>query len=722
MTGDFAQQLDYLTFFRKILRFFVGELMKIRFFIFIFIVVSVFQTSCSSLETNETPANPDWETVEARYKSLEAENDFAGIEAYSKELSAFEWAKWQTNQIKFMLASSLFKQNRNAEALEIFEELHQVQPFATRTHLMAGTAALAEKKYEDSIKWVLGVYTKLQPEEKIPASKTVFFAYLYSKRFDTAARWYNALDDTKKANLQPELDKWLGESDENRRNFNDALKGTGAAPVEEEQPKTIEEIQKEAEDGMKEAEEAEKQENPETVEENAPVAAVFEFDGSYVPNWKKLCIVLSSNDKWTKYNEVIKTYINWHLSKYDKSGIKPEFLEYEDEKGVDTAMQKAKEIKCFAVVGPFFAPEFAENLIAKSTEYSIPVISYIPFVADAESLFFNIMPTKDLEAENLVKYAVSERERKKFAIAYIDDFNGRVLRDIYWKTIENFGGEVTDIINISPADNAYMDDVEKVVGKQENYDEAIRTFRWRNKEKFTNDTMMRRAVERFIKTIPGKCAFDTLVVLTPPAQTAMLLPSFPYLNVEFAYYQKYLNRAVTVKKQELRKEGFDWDIQQILVLGPSEIVNSPKNVEQIGKLIDGMVVFAPTPDTSEKNEKYTKLNAAFKAANNRALYFAETIAAEVADTVLSALAASQKSDMGNFVEALKSTQYSSVLSGKPVKFDEKQRMTGRSEILIARNNEPFMTPAAIEEELKRKAEEKQKEGNSNGSENDAPEN
>ena len=696
--------------------------MKIRFFIFFLIVVLLFQTSCSSIEAGGTPVNPEWDTVEARYKSLESEGNFAEIEAYSKEISAFEWANWQKNHIKFMLASALFKQNRNAEALEIFEELRHVQPFANRTHLMAGDASLAEKKYEDAIKWVLSVYLKLQKEEKIPASKTVFFAYLYSKRFDTAAKWYKELDDAKKANLQPELDNWLNASEENRRNFNHAVNGTTETPVEEEQPKSIEEIQKEAEEGANAAEEALKQEDPETVEENVSAAAVFEFDKSYVPDWKKLCVALSSNDKWTKYNEVIKTYINWHLSKYDKSGIKPEFLEYEDEKGVEAAMKKAKEIKCFAVAGPFFAPEFAESLIAKSAEYSIPVISYIPFVATTESLFFNIMPTKDLEAENLVKYAVSERERKKFAIAYIDDFNGRILRDIYWKTIEELGGEVTDIINISPADNAYMDDVEKVVGKQDNYDEAIRTFRWRNKEKFTNDTMMRRAVERFIKTIPGKCAFDTLVVLTPPAQTAMLLPSFPYLNVEFAYYQKYLNRAVTVKKQELRKEGFDWDIQQILVLGPSEIVNSPKNVEQIGKLIDGMVVFAPTPDTSEKNEKYTKLNTAFKAGNNRVLYFAETIAAEVADTVTTALAASQKSDIGNFVETLKTTQYSSVLSGKPVRFDDKNRMTGRSEILIARNNEPFMTPAAIEEELKRKAEEKLKEGNKNGSENDAPEN
>ena len=699
--------------------------MKIRFFAIVLIVVSaLFQVSCSTLEANETPANPEWEEVEAKYKSLESENNFAEMESYSKELFAFEWAKWQTNQIKFMLASALYNQKKYGEALKVLEELKDVAPFTHKTHLMAGNAALAEKNYNDALKWIFSVYLKLDKAPKLEASKTVFFAYLYSKRFDAAARWYNEFDDEKKANLQPEFDAWLNESEENRRNFNNALNGNSEPVAGEAQPQTIGNIiqeQKADEEAETAAPENTVPETTENIEESQPVA-VFEFDKSYVPDWKKVCVALSSNDKWSKYNEVIKTYINWHLSKFDKNGIKPEFIEYESTETVDSLMKKAKEIKCFAVIGPFFAPEFAESFITKSSEYSIPVISYIPFGTVPGSLFFNVRQTKDLEAENLVKYAVSEREKTKFAIAYIDDANGRALRDTYWKKIEEAGGQVTDIIDISPADRAYKDDVEKVVGKQDNYDEAIRGFKWRNKEKFTTNAIMNRAVDSFIKRIPGKCNFEVLVVLTDPKQTASLLPAFPYLNVEFAYFQKYLNRAVTVKKQELRKDGYDWDIQQILVLGPSEIMNSTKNIEELDKLIDGMIIFAPRTDTTEKNEKYSKISKAFKDSNNRAFYFAETIAADVTDTVLSALAASQKSDMGNFVEALKNTSYTSVLSGKTVKFDELNRMTGSGEILIGRKKEPFMTKEEIEEELKRKAEEKLKEGKPEESENEAPEN
>ena len=696
--------------------------MKIRLFVLVLAVISVsFQISCSTLETNNTPSNPKWEDVEAKYKSLESEGKFAEIESYSQELSAFEWAKWQTNHIKFMLSSALYNQQKYGEALKIFEELRQTPPFTNRVHVMAGAAALYEKKYDDALKWILSVYLKLDKDAKLTASKTVFLAQLYSKRFDAAAKWYKEFDDKKRANLQPEFDAWLNESEENKRNFNDAINGVQSSVSEDKTPETIEEISKAAEEGGKAAEVAETaSENVETIEEEQP-AAVFEFDKSYVPDWHKVCVALSSNDKWSKYNEVIKTYIRWHLTKFDKSGIKPEFIEYDSVEAAENLMKKAKEIKCFAVIGPFFAPEFAESFITKSGEYSIPVISYIPFGTNPDSLFFNVRHTKDLEAENLVKYAV-EKEKTKFAIAYIDDKNGRILRDTFWKAIEDAGGQVTDIIDISPSDKAYKDDVEKVVGKQDNFDETIRTFKWKNKEKFSTDAIMNRAVDGFIKRIPGKCNFEVLVVLTDPKQTASLLPAFPYLNVEFAYYQKYLNRAVAAKRQELRKDGYDWEIQQILVLGPSEIMNSTKNIEELDKLIDGMVIFAPTTDTTDKNVKYSTISKAFKDDNSRGLYFAETIAAEVTDIMLSALAASQKSDMGNFVETLKTVSYTSLLSGKTVKFDEFHRMTGRSAILIGRKKEPFMTPEEIEEELKRKAEEKLKEGKNGGQENETPEN
>jgi len=136
--------------------------MKIKFLALVLIIFSAYQISCSTLETKKAPANPEWEEVEKKYKSLESEGNFAEMEAYSNKLSAFEWAKWQTNQIKFMLGTSLYMQQKYAEALKVFSELKDTAPFTNKTHIMAGAASLAESKYNDALKWIFSVYLKLE--------------------------------------------------------------------------------------------------------------------------------------------------------------------------------------------------------------------------------------------------------------------------------------------------------------------------------------------------------------------------------------------------------------------------------------------------------------------------------------------------------------------------------------------------------------------------------
>ena len=152
--------------------------MKIRLLTFISVVFSVLFLiiSCSSLPPDETPENDNWEEIEAKYKLLESEENYVEMESYSKDLLTSEWAKWQIHYIKFMLASALYNQKKYGEALEVFGDLKDVAPFTHRTHVMAGAAALSEKKYEDALKWVFPVYLKLEKEPKLAASKTIFFA------------------------------------------------------------------------------------------------------------------------------------------------------------------------------------------------------------------------------------------------------------------------------------------------------------------------------------------------------------------------------------------------------------------------------------------------------------------------------------------------------------------------------------------------------------------
>lgn len=639
-----------------------------------------------------------WEEVEAKYHSLEKVSDHSEIENLSKELMVLKWAKWQQDFIKFKLAKALFNKNDFAGALETFNDLKGVKPFVNETHLLAGESALKTGSYDEALKWVLSVYLKLSKEEKVPGSKTVFLAYLYSKRVEKAAAWYALLDDVKKENIKPELDEWMQRSESNRRDFNNYLSQASGLKADE----IPEDMKEEILDEMKKLEEIEE------AEKDAPSDEIS-YDESYTPDWNKLCVLLSNEEKWTKFNEVITFFMTWYFQDFRKTGIELTFLNYLDEKDISDAFAKAGETKCFALAGPFFAPEFGQLLHELSVKTSIPVVSYFPEISSMNGIFFNVMPTKDLEAENILNYAVNVREKKKFAIAYLDNRDGRMLRDTYWKIVEDLGGTVTEIIDLSPADNAFFDDVEKVVGKPDNFDDALRTFRWKNKEKFNNETMMKRAIDRFLKTVPGKCNFDALIVLTPVSHMPMLLPSFPYMNVEFEYYQRYLNRNVSVRKHNLRQEGFDWDIQQILVLAPSEVVSSEKVVEQLGQIVDGMIVFAPVNEFSEKNQIHGEISKQFSQKNGRNLYYIENFVAEVATVIFNAHQKAEKKTISELVLALKENEIESVLSGTAVKFDDRNRMTGRSAIMIGRNKEPFMTPAQIEEEEKRKEELKKEE-------------
>ncbi|MGI6393554.1 MAG: hypothetical protein ACOX2F_02290 [bacterium] len=645
--------------------------------------------SCSYVSRPVLTDELTWEEVEAKYRAFETAEDFDGIEHFSIKMLEQRWATWQFNFIKFKLAKSFHSSGKHEQALEIFHELRSVAPFVNEVHLLAGESALKLKKYDDALKWTLTIYLKLNKDEKIRGSKTVFLAYLYSKRVEKAATWYSMLDEEKKESSKKELEEWLSESETNRNDFNNYLSMT----PEVEQPSVSDQIE-------------EAKEELEIIEEE-PGAEYY--DKERVPNWKSLCVALSSDEKWGKFNEVITSFVNWYFKEYRKNDLQISYLNYLDEKDVVSLFEKAEELQCFAIAGPFFSSELADDFKTLSLTSAIPAIPFYSHTSASGGLLFNTMPSKESEAENIVNYVINDREKKKFAIAYLDNKDGRTLRDLYWETIENRGGIVTDLIDLAPGDNAFFDDVEKVVGKQEDYDEAIKIFRWKNKGKYPNDVLMRRAVERFIKNVPGKCDFEVLVVATPVNLMPMLLPSFPYMNIEFDYYQKYLNRNISVRKHNLRQEGYDWDIQQILVIGPSEITNSEKTIERLGTTVDGMVTFASLSDFSENNKNYAEITKEFRQKHERDFYFIENFIAETCEIIFESLEKSPKETISNYIETLQGSEFNSLLSATAVKFDDKNRMVGKSAVMIGRNKEPFMTSAQIEEEVKRKEEEKKQE-------------
>lgn len=643
-------------------------------FVFTIVAASIISVvSCSYVTRPAIEAKEvTWEEVEAGFHKLESAKDPVKVEEFARKMLTENWAEWQIDVLKYKLAVALYDQNSFEKSLNILNQLKDVKYEKKNIHLTAGSASLKLKKYDDALRWVLSIYLDLDKIQKIGASKTVFLAYLNSGRIEKAAVWYSKLDEMKRANVEKELESWFAIDPANKGEFE---KYFNQAPAEETGTPVIKEI-------------------PVT---SAPAV----FDSTRIPDWNQLCVMLFTDDKWAKYNEVISSFINWYFTDYTKSGITVTILNYSDDTELLAAFQKASDLKCFAVAGPFFAPEFNDIFVSESVRLSMPVFSFSPYFSSESGLFFNFHTTRDVEAQNIIDYAVSRKEKKTFAIAYLDNDEGRKVRDSYWKIIEEKGGKVTELIDLSPADNAFFDDIEKVVGKPGNYYEALNNFKAINKSKYSSDALMKRALDKFIKGVPGRCNFEALVVLTPVAQMPLFIPSFPYKNVEFEYNSSFLNKGVRLREQNLKDDGFEWNVQQILVLAPSELVNNDKVIEQLGTLIDGTTVFAPSINLSDTNAKYSELAIKFSQKNSRSLYFVENSIAEIADALFQMRERSGKKDISGFISAITGKPFLSVLTGTELKFESGNRLSGKSEIKIGRNKDSFISAPKPEPEEKK---------------------
>jgi len=671
--------------------------MKFRFLFVVLLaaVVSSLLVSCSYVTRPVEDKGITWEEVEARYAALEKADNFTGAEDFSRELLIKPWARWQKDFIRFKLANSLYIQNKYKKAINVFELLRNNKRFRNKVHLTAGNASLRLEKYDKALKWVLKVYLDLQKSEKIEASKIIFLSYLYSGRIDKAALWYSRLNEDKRKAIDSELKDWSKKNPKKRKDFDNILDQEEGTV---EQEAETEEVKEAAEEEIVEIEKDKEQSEVEV-----------EFDRDYEPEWNSICVALSTDEKWLKFNEVIKDFTNWYFLKYKGEKYTINFLEFSDLESIGKLFETAREKKCFGVAGPFFSDVYAEDFIERSIKNSIPVFTYNSFVSDKKGLLFNAKATKDIEAHNLVKYTLKEKEKKTFGLAYIDDFEGRKLRDIYWKAIESQGGRVTGVIPLSTDSSSYFNSVAEVVGKPDDIGDAVRTFKWKNKERYSSATLMNRALERFMKKIPGKCDFEALVVLTPTAELPLFIPSFPYLNVEFDFYQKYLKRSVKLKEQDVRKSGYDWHFQKLTVLSPSELVENKKVIERLGRLVDGMIVFASENDFSDQNQLYTKMSDEFKKARERELYYIEKLLGEVLNIVSEALLKSEKKNIGSLVDVLKEDSFQSVMTGLDVRFDAVNRLVGKGEILIGRKKERFMTLPEIQEQEKKRTKERKED-------------
>lgn len=664
--------------------------------------------ACSSIQKAAAPPTPSFGAVRNELIICEANEAAAVCEERTRDHLRHPWGPAEQAELRYFLARFLAKQGRHDKAILLLRDLPEGTHYLRDGRKLGAESAFAAGDWNGAIDFALAVYLSLSPEEKIPMSRIVFLSYLYRGDTEKAARWYAKLSAEKRAVSDREKDEFLARDPAVREGFDRALArfegreepATPAAPVVPAAPAVTEEVTAEALPEMA----------PPIAEVPVPADALLP-SLDQTPDWGKVCLFLSDEDRWRKVNEVVEVFFDWMLKERPKDPLTPVALRYLTEDDLERAFAKAKEERCFAGVGPLFSDFAAEDIARLSAATPLPLFGFTPWFSDTPGLLFNLKYTKDREAADIVSWLVS-RGKARFAIAYPDDVAGRRLRDLYWAAIEAAGGAVTDALAFGPGDKALLDDVEEILFLPESYRSFLYRFKQENADRYKTPTMMKRALDRIEKVTPLQADLDTLIVAASPEQTAILLPTFAYKNVEFAYVSPSEKYRIRENQKKMHEElNIPWDITTIQVAAASEVKGDAAFEKNVNKLLDGLAVAAPWQDLGDTNAPWKQFMEAFTAKFQRAPYPIERTLGEMATVLLAAREVSGRTTLAPFVGALRGVEFTSLTAGRPVRFTVRNQLSGLGEIYVGVKGKGFLPAKEVfkeEDEAKKKEEEAKK--------------
>ncbi len=684
-------------------------------------------SSCAPVEKRPTEQLA-FNTVTQTVALYHHQKEFKKAELYIRERLGEKWARHETNTLYFLLAESLFYQKKYDAALRVLEHIDNPAQFPRRLPLLQAKIRYRAHHYQQCLEGALEAYLKAPQSDKPVLSTYILMSYLYLGQIAEAHLWYTNINDAKKAAAAGELVVFQQKHPDVYQRFKEYK---GAIPADAEQKMVQSEPEK-----------------PEPSPQNFP---------TYSPNWNSLCVMVSDDAKWSKFNEVIASFFLWYFKTVDKKPVTETVLSFSTRDDVIANFQKAQEKRCFAVVGPLFTVDFSDVFREMSIKTGIPVLTYNRFVMRKNgdnSRFFNTRYNGDEAASLVARFLLEERRKElkkkhdaqaekqprngeqtseeaaefdaetpeqqalRIAIVYIDDFSGRYERDIYMKAVRENGAEVTNLLAISPGDTGFLDDLSRIVSLPPNYRAALRHFKKENESKYPTKTLMSRAIDRFNKLVPGCVNFDAVILLLDPKQVAMIVPAFPYKNIEFNYRSSWERFRVRKLNAEIAALYPSWHVSTVTAVFPTEVYYSSDFQQQIGKFLDGAFV-AVAASRSQIDRSYrTHLIDAMKQSKEREPFAIEYRLADIA-ALLSVMRTDRKDgdDVSVAVSTLRGAVIPSFIGGS-IAFGDANVPQGRGVIVVGHKGKGFLTDEEFvalkkAESEKKKADEKAKQQKNN---------
>ncbi len=653
------------------------------------IAVLLLAGSCGMIQRTASVRVPSFDEVRGDLSACEMREVPAVCEERTRSYLKTPRTPDEEAELRYFLLRFLAKQTKHDRVLALLETLPAKAPYLREARRLAAESAFAIGDYEKALDLAFLVYLSLSPDDKKPMSRIVLLSYLHRGDTEKAALWYSKLNEEKRRLSEPDLTVFFGTRPESKQQFEEAVRRL-------EQPAETEKT-------------AEETPAPAPVEEALPGMVPAEtqpaFDGTYRPDWNRVCLFLSEEEKWRKVNEVIVLFFEWFFKEHSKSGIEITTLRYLTADDLPALFSTARAQGCFAGIGPLFSEIAADEFARLSRVTPLPLFAYTPWYGKDPGLLFNFKYVRNQEAADVVAWLIG-RGKKRFAIAYPDDLRGRRLRDLYWQTVETAGGVVSDALAFGPGDKALLDDVENLLSLPEGYHGTLYRFKEDNAQKYATPSLMKRALDRIAKVTPMQADFEALIVIGSPEQAAMLLPAFPYKNVEFDYYSTSEKNRVKENQKALKDDfNLSWPINTIAVALPSEVKGDAAFEKRVDKLIDGAVAAAQWQDLGETNEAWKAFTTAFTAKFQRAPYAVEQPLAEIAAFLVATREKAGKGEIAPFVAAISTSPFVSLVGNRPVQFSREGVLSGAGEVFVGVKTKGFLPARDLFKEEKKEGSE-----------------
>jgi branched-chain amino acid transport system substrate-binding protein len=121
--------------------------------------------------------------------------------------------------------------------------------------------------------------------------------------------------------------------------------------------------------------------------------------------------------------------------------------------------------KVVAVIGPLTS-RTAMDTAREAQTLGVPIIALTQKegVTELGDMIFRNFLTPEREVRILVRTAINEMGKNRFAILYPNNPYGRFFMNLFWDTLDEMGGIVTAVESYNPDDTDFPDEIKKMTG------------------------------------------------------------------------------------------------------------------------------------------------------------------------------------------------------------------------------------------------------------------